>query len=161
MKTLKDIILEKLQISRHKKFLLFPKTREELETFINNEISQNGYNCSLNHIDVSQIKDLSYLFYGGAAKSEYGYNFGKFNGDISRWDVSKVTDMSGMFSCSQFNGDISDWDVSSVENVFDMFYMSKFDGNLDNWELPYYCVNISYMFKKCPLQNNPPKWFKK
>jgi surface protein len=32
----------------------------------------------------------------------------KFNGDISRWDVRKVTDMSHMFSESEFDGDISD-----------------------------------------------------
>jgi hypothetical protein len=161
MKNLKDIIIEKLQLSRNKKYMLFPKNREELETFINHEISQFGYNCSLNHIDVSNVDDLTYLFYGGEANSDYGYNFGKFDGDISKWDVSKVTDMSGMFSQSQFNGDISNWDVSSVENVFDMFYMSKFDGNLDNWKLPHNCTNISYMFTKCPLQKNPPIWFKK
>jgi len=33
----------------------------------------------------------------------------KFNGDISNWDVSKVTSMSNMFYKSQFNGDISKW----------------------------------------------------
>jgi surface protein len=31
----------------------------------------------------------------------------KFTGDISEWDVSKVTDMEGMFYKSAFNGDIS------------------------------------------------------
>jgi surface protein len=30
-----------------------------------------------------------------------------FNKDISRWDVSNVTNMQGMFEHSQFNGDIS------------------------------------------------------
>ena len=30
-----------------------------------------------------------------------------FNGDLSKWDVSKVTDMNQMFSCAKsFNGDI-------------------------------------------------------
>ena len=38
----------------------------------------------------------------------------QFNGDISKWDVSNVTNMSVMFSDSQFNGDISNWDVSNV-----------------------------------------------
>ena len=41
----------------------------------------------------------------------------KFNGDISGWNVSNVTDMSGMFYKSEFNGDISCWDVSSVTNM--------------------------------------------
>jgi surface protein len=45
-----------------------------------------------------------------------------FNGDISEWDVSSVTNMEGMFSrASAFNGDISNWDVSSVTNINSMF----------------------------------------
>jgi surface protein len=35
----------------------------------------------------------------------------QFNGDISRWDVSAVTNMDNMFCESQFNGDISSWVV--------------------------------------------------
>jgi len=31
----------------------------------------------------------------------------EFNGDISQWDVSNVTNMSSMFRYSVFNGDIS------------------------------------------------------
>jgi surface protein len=31
----------------------------------------------------------------------------KFDGDISQWDVSNVTDMRGMFMFSKFNRDIS------------------------------------------------------
>merc|ERR1712178_469621 len=46
-----------------------------------------------------------------------------FNGDISKWDVSKVTDMTSMFdSARSFNGDISKWDVSSVTIMDKMFY---------------------------------------
>jgi len=37
------------------------------------------------------------------------FNNSKFNGDISKWDVSKVTNMDSMFSGSKFNGDISQW----------------------------------------------------
>merc|ERR1712176_453670 len=45
-----------------------------------------------------------------------------FNGDISKWDVSRVKDMSGMFrSCATFNNDISKWDVSSVTDMNGMF----------------------------------------
>jgi surface protein len=31
----------------------------------------------------------------------------EFTGDISKWDVSNVTDMGNMFRYSKFNGDIS------------------------------------------------------
>ena len=46
-----------------------------------------------------------------------------FRGDISKWDVSNVKDMSGMFRWAKsFNGDISKWDVSSVTDMPDMFH---------------------------------------
>ena len=40
----------------------------------------------------------------------------KFNGDISEWDTSNVTDMSFMFYYSLFNGDISKWDFSNLKH---------------------------------------------
>jgi surface protein len=46
-----------------------------------------------------------------------------FNGDISSWDVSSVTNMDVMFRSAQsFNGDLSSWDVSSVTSMGSMFY---------------------------------------
>ena len=45
-----------------------------------------------------------------------------FNGDLSSWDVSSVTDMNYMFAvASSFNGDLSSLDVSSVTNMYNMF----------------------------------------
>lgn len=40
----------------------------------------------------------------------------RFNGDISKWDVSKVESMDEMFAGSQFNGDISGWNVAHVKS---------------------------------------------
>ena len=41
-----------------------------------------------------------------------------FNGDLSSWDVSSVTDMYAMFSdANSFNGDLTSWDVSSVNRM--------------------------------------------
>merc|ERR1719331_3064641 len=49
-----------------------------------------------------------------------------FNGDISKWDVSSVTNMGGMFhSASKFNADISKWDVSKGTNMGGMFHHAK------------------------------------
>ena len=45
----------------------------------------------------------------------------KFNGDISVWNVSKVTNMFEMFYDSDFNGDISNWNISSDTDTTDMF----------------------------------------
>jgi uncharacterized repeat protein (TIGR02543 family) len=45
-----------------------------------------------------------------------------FNQDISTWDVSNVTDMHKMFkNADSFNQDISEWDVSNVTDMSEMF----------------------------------------
>ena len=50
----------------------------------------------------------------------------RFNGDISNWDVSQVTDMSHMFAwAAAFNGDISTWNVARVTDMGNMFYSAK------------------------------------
>ena len=44
-----------------------------------------------------------------------------FDGDISRWDVSKVQDMRFMFAHSRFKQDISMWcpvNIAEIERVF-------------------------------------------
>ena len=54
--------------------------------------------------------------------SELFKNLIDFNGNISSWDVSNVTDMCSMFSdCKSFNKDISKWDVSKVTDISFMF----------------------------------------
>ena len=151
MKSFKQHIFEKLKVGTGNttKHTLFPKTKEELKQMINGEISKNGNECSLNHIDVSKITDMSQLFFDSI-----------FNGDISKWDVSNVEDMHYMFFDSKFNGDISNWDVSNVKDMEYMFYDSKFNGNISNWDVSN-VKNMNSMFYKSALQNNPPKWYKK
>ena len=74
----------------------------------------------------------------------------KFNGDISEWDVSKVTDMTEMFMNSEFNGDISKWDVSKVESTISMFQGSKFNGDISKWNLSNN-GDFSWMVAQSPL----------
>ena len=64
--------------------------------------------------------------------------FKNFNGDISRWDVSNVTNMTGMFMCCEdFNCDISNWKVPKVEDISYMFYKCEsFDQDLSSWNIP-------------------------
>ena len=88
-----------------------PKSNGELNRIINERISKEGPYCDLNNIDVSQITDMSYLFY----KSE-------FNGDISKWNVSNVENMSNMFAYSRFNQDISKWKINEFCDVRHIFY---------------------------------------
>ena len=70
------------------------QSRDELRDIVLNA----RRNANLNHLDVSQITDMSCLFEDS-----------RFNGDISLWDVSNVTNMINMFSNAQFDGDISEW----------------------------------------------------
>ena len=61
----------------------------------------------INTWDVSNVTDMSYLFY------EQGPH--PFNENISNWDTSNVTDMSYMFNgASSFNQDISSWCVTNI-----------------------------------------------
>ena len=54
--------------------------------------------------------------------------------DLSKLDVSKITNMSNVFICSKFNGDISSWNMSSVTDMSYMFYKAEnFNQQLNNW----------------------------
>ncbi len=55
---------------------------------------------------------------------------------ISDWDVSRVTDMYGLFSgAEEFNADLSSWSTAAVTRMDDMFYKaSAFNGDLSSWK---------------------------
>lgn len=65
------------------------------------------------------------------------YGASSFNGDISGWDVSKVTDMSEMFrGASSFDQNIGNWDVSKVTDMSYMFEDAEaFNQNIGNWDV--------------------------
>jgi surface protein len=87
----------------------------------------------------------------------YMFQYLKFNGDISQWDVSSVTNMYGMFSVSKFNGDISQWDVSRVTNMQDMFNSSKFNGDISKWNVSS-VTDMSFMFAHSQFDDDLSQW---
>ncbi len=102
-----------------------PETKNELIETIEKFIKTYGNECNLNIIDTSDITNMSWLFEG----------MDDFNGDISKWDVSKVTNMTCMFAHTRFSGDLSNWNVSKVTDMREMFTDSDFNGNISNWNV--------------------------
>ena len=110
------------------------KDRNHLLCIIREEMikcmrESNSYECDLNFIDVSNVTDMSELFSKEEQvdnKSRPTYRY-QFNGTISKWDVSNVTNMKKMFAGSDFNGDISSWkiDISKTDT----------DGMLESCEI--------------------------
>ncbi len=123
------------------------KDKKHLEELISQCIRTDGPACDLNHIDVSSVTTMDRLF----------QQFSRFNGDISKWDTSSVTDMCMMFAESQFTGDISQWDVSKVTNMGMMFTESHFTGDISRWNVSK--VNdMRLMFAKSHFTGDISRW---
>ena len=100
------------------------------------EAHLQGTGADLNHIDVSNIEDFSYVFSNM-----------HFSTDISKWNTAKAKNMTAMFRHSKWNGDLSKWKVSHVENMDQMFRGSSFSGNISRWNVsserkPYFCTGL-------------------
>ena len=180
MRNLKDIILEKLFLPKSKKqHTEHPTTNDELRKLVKDTLKTKSNECSLNHIDVSRITDFSMIFknlsfdgdisgwdVSNATNMDRMFHLSNFTGknsDLTGWDVSKVETMHKMFASSPFNGDISTWNLNNVEDIYGMFMNSLFDGsngNIDNWDVSN-VVEYGDVFKDSPLENNPPKWYRR
>ena len=79
-----------------------------------------------------------------------------FNQEIWKFDVSKVTNMVGMFKgAEKFNQPLNNWNVSNVTNMSEMFLMaSVFNQPLNNWNVSN-VRNMKYMFQVAGKFNQP------
>lgn len=93
------------------------------------------------HLNVSQVKDMSYMFF-----------MSNFNKDINAWNVSRVENMEAMFADSAFNQPINNWNVQKVENMSKMFHSRVFNQPLDKWQVKS-LKNMQGMFSESFLQN--------
>ena len=152
-----------------RKFKYQPVTKEELKKLCRDE------SIYLGDIDTSKITDMSCLFDGffdcydrdlsgielwdvsNVTDMSSMFSCSSFNKDISSWDVSKVTDMSHMFSYSSFNQDISSWDVSNVTNMSSMFSGSSFNQDISSWDVSN-VTNMSSMFSHSDFNQDISSW---
>lgn len=104
-----------------------------------------GEPINLNHIDVSEVTDMSGLFRGL-----------DIDVDIYLWNTHNVIYMSGMFEYSSFDGEIPFWDVSNVEDMRDMFKHSKFKGDISRWDVKKVKIyDGCFDGSLCPPANRP------
>ncbi len=101
---------------------------------------------NLNSWDVSNVTDMSGLFYGLPYFDQY----------IGDWDVGNVVDMYKMFFYAEsFNQPIGNWNVGSVNNLSSMFEgATSFNQPIGNWNTSN-VLDISYMFAMASAFNQP------
>ena len=144
MKTLQQHIQEKLVINRNSevKENYKPESTKELKQLVIRLIEERGNDADLNDIDTSLITNMDSLFQGLSEA---------INVDVSKWNVSNVTSMDGMFfNKKNFNCDLSEWDVSNVTDMNGMFMdCDNFIGTgLKHWNTSK-VKDMSYMFTDC------------
>ena len=84
------------------------------------ETRKTVFNQPIGNWDVSNVEDMSYMFYAS-----------NFNQPIGGWDVSNVKNMQGMFQFGDFNQDISGWDVRNVDRIIHSANINNFSGTLE------------------------------
>ena len=123
-------------------------TNENIKQIVEEQIELLGNEADLNHLDTSEVTNMGLMF----------FMHSQFTSDISKWDVSNVTNMIGTFSLSQFTGDISTWDVSNVTDMGGMFKESQFNGDISKWDVSN-VTDIEKIFDDCPIpEENKPKF---
>jgi len=134
-----------------------PLTREELMKLIENwkKDPSQANKLMIENANVSEITDMSDMFYG--VRGDF---------DLSRWDVSNVTYMGGMFAgycadstgCDSIDpGDIGNWDVSSVTDMSAMFSHSRFNKPIGNWDVSH-VTHMGAMFYAASYNHPLASW---
>lgn len=82
-------------------------------------------NSSFNNWNVSNITNLSFMFYNAIA----------FNQNISSWNTTNVVDMSYLFyNATAFNQNIGSWNTANVKSMASTFHSAtSFNQNIENW----------------------------
>jgi len=81
------------------------------------------------------------------ADTRYSGESTAFNGNLSAWDVSNITNMDSVFYyCPLFNANLSSWDVSNVSSMASMFEGAEvFNQDISSWDVKN-VTNMDWMF---------------
>ena len=103
--------------------------------------------------------DISGWNVSSVTDMSYMFQESFFNGDISEWDVSSVTDMNGMFGgATTFNQPLDSWDISSVTDMNGMFGgATSFNGDISDWNVSS-VTDMSYMFQESSFNGDISEW---
>jgi len=97
--------------------------------------------------DLEKVTNMSYAFQSVQTNT--------FN-NIENWDVSNVTNMSGMFlEASAFNQPLNNWNVANVTDMSYMFWhAAAFNQPIEKWNVGN-VKNMTYMFAETSAFNQP------
>ena len=111
--------------------------------------------CTSGITDMSNLFENDASFYNVTTTTAV-YRYSDFNGDISSWDVSSVTNMNSLLnSFILFNQPIGVWDVSNVTSMEAMFYQAKvFNQPIGNWNVGK-VTSLSEIFSHTDSFNQP------
>jgi len=123
----------------------------------------------IENADVSQITDMSNIFSYCDEYHPMPVGLGTLN--LTKWDVSNVTNMKGMFACNNYNphpqmwsantidAKISTWDVSNVKDMSYMFYGTdhKDIDKLNSWDVSN-VTNMESMFHNSNFSQSIDNW---
>ena len=115
--------------------------------FTNQSQAETSYGL-IGQWNTTAVTNMSNAFsYAGVVTND-------FNEDISGWDMSNVTNMSGMFYRQPlFNQDLSSWDTSNVNNISSIFWKaSAFNQPLNSWDVSN-VNNMSFSLRETSVFN--------
>ena len=109
-------------------------------------------------IDVSGIKDLSYVFCSSKRIEKCVSRVEDFRG-IEYWDVSGVENLNRAFMGSKINIDLKKWSVKNVKDFYEAFAETPFSQDVSDWEVSE-GANVERVFFDSALEREDrlPKW---
>lgn len=116
-------------------------------------------NASFMFFQSTSNPDVTHFNMSTATSMSGMFLLANFNQDIGGWNVSNVTDMSGLFNDNTaFNQDIGSWNVSNVTNMLSMFNGSTvFNQNISGWDVSN-VTNMGSMFSRTSYNQNIGGW---